>query len=524
MAESNEECEPIIPGKITPKKLPKQGGGGGHEFVASLPEKGEEGIEYVLMDDISDCSTYKGTYVWNEGCSTFVETSGSGGGGTIERYTFEKTDEGWVAKRNNTVIFTYVDKDTVDEYEFEDTTDGFQVTKNGVVIFSHTDRGEGGGGGGDSKTYTITATDTGWEFKEDGEVKFIYTEPTNEPSDGTYFTSTTLSTTITGTTNVLASSVSGLVLNDVVVGETLIYDEAGTLGKVKAILGSALTVETITIAGTSGTDTDTQYDFENSLDDDGNIIGWQVKNHETGAVIYTYTDKDTDTDTDTDTTYDFENVVEDGKVVGWRVKNHTTGNVVYTYTDLDTDTVGGGHTILDTDGVAVPDEDNLQFIGLDVRDNATASTTEVESFGLNNDSMDDVVTGDIGPHFYGGEVYSTDEQVVGKWIDGRPIYQITVYNSGSFTVGSSSRLDTRIADLSSLNIEDVIEPVSGFSPNWAGTNQTIPVAVSAPSTDSVWADYIWVKSSKELHFRGQRSVGDTPVTGLYATLKYIKAS
>ena len=85
-----------------------------------------------------------------------------------------------------------------------------------------------------------------------------------------------------------------------------------------------------------------------------------------------------------------------------------------------------GHTIQDTDGTDMPAEDNLQFVGLDVQDDSTNDATTVEAFGLNSDSLDDVVDGSIGNEIINnGMTYSTNEQVVGKWIDGKPIYQKT---------------------------------------------------------------------------------------------------
>lgn len=86
-----------------------------------------------------------------------------------------------------------------------------------------------------------------------------------------------------------------------------------------------------------------------------------------------------------------------------------------------------GHTILDNDGNSMPAEDNLQFKGLDVTDNSTDGVTEVESIGLNQDSLNDVTDGSIGNEIINnGMTYSTNEQVVGKWIDGKPLYQKTV--------------------------------------------------------------------------------------------------
>lgn len=63
----------VVPG------LPDSGDEGGHEFVTELPEKGSEGMEYVLMDDISDCSTYRGTYIYSKDCNGWIQISGSGG-------------------------------------------------------------------------------------------------------------------------------------------------------------------------------------------------------------------------------------------------------------------------------------------------------------------------------------------------------------------------------------------------------------------------------------------------------------
>lgn len=405
----DEECD-IRPGTVTPKKLPKQSGGGGHEFVTELPETGDEGVEYVLMDDFSDCSTYRGTFVWNEDCGGWIQTSGSGGG-AVERYTFEQTATGWRAKRNNTVIFTYVDKDTIDSYE--NTATGFKIIRGGSIIFEHTD-----GGGGDCPEYTaestptgwqllkdgvviftyvdkndeyiIEGTDDGWVFKENGVTKFTYTEPANDPSDGTYFTSGTLTTVIGGTSTIAASAVTGLVLADVVIGETLIYDEFGSVGRVTAVTGTNLTVETITTApgerrGTRlgavddytdlpatcaaatalGWQTPLAGDFAYVREDashDDHLTEWVISSidgscnitwaysHTLNAGnyvldIYKYGDypsgnpipKNADGSVtlpkDEDTKYDFESTAD-----GWRVKDHDTGTVLYTYVDVDTDT------------------------------------------------------------------------------------------------------------------------------------------------------------------------------------------
>ena len=92
------------------------------------------------------------------------------------------------------------------------------------------------------------------------------------------------------------------------------------------------------------------------------------------------------------------------------------------------------HTILNDSGTAVAKEDNLQFVGFDVTDDSTNNKTKVKAAGLNSDSLDDVCNGEISSAFaQTGLCYSTEEQIVGKWIDGSIIYQ----KSGTYTVTSN---------------------------------------------------------------------------------------
>ena len=89
---------------------------------------------------------------------------------------------------------------------------------------------------------------------------------------------------------------------------------------------------------------------------------------------------------------------------------------------------GGGHTIVDTDGTAVAQENKLQFKGLSVTDDSTNGTTKVEGIGLNADSINDIATTtpEVPSVIIGdSNNYSTSEKIIGKWIDGKPIYQKT---------------------------------------------------------------------------------------------------
>lgn len=47
----------------------------GHQFVTALPTVGDEGVEYVLMDDLTDATAYKGTFVWDYDANAYIQTS-----------------------------------------------------------------------------------------------------------------------------------------------------------------------------------------------------------------------------------------------------------------------------------------------------------------------------------------------------------------------------------------------------------------------------------------------------------------
>lgn len=56
--------------------------------------------------------------------------------------------------------------------------------------------------------------------------------------------------------------------------------------------------------------------------------------------------------------------------------------------------------------------------------------------------------------FSRADLYSTDEKMVGRWTDGKPLYQKTFI--GNFTPSTAQRVYTQLADLSSLNIDKPI--------------------------------------------------------------------
>jgi len=77
-------------------------------------------------------------------------------------------------------------------------------------------------------------------------------------------------------------------------------------------------------------------------------------------------------------------------------------------------------------------------------------STFPEKRGLNTDDINDITNGEINNGFVQSQFnFSTEEQVVGKWIDGKPIYQRTF----SVNTGSGGEV---VYPLTGWNIDTVI--------------------------------------------------------------------
>lgn len=82
-----------------------------------------------------------------------------------------------------------------------------------------------------------------------------------------------------------------------------------------------------------------------------------------------------------------------------------------------------GHTIEDSEGTDLTQRDTLQFgEGFLAEDDSTNEKTVISPDVMQSGDMDDVVTPlpSVGARYHR---YSTEEQVVGEWIDGKPVYE-----------------------------------------------------------------------------------------------------
>jgi len=154
---------------------------------------------------------------------------------------------------------------------------------------------------------------------------------------------------------------------------------------------------------------------------------------------------------------------------------------------------GGGHTILDTDGAAVEQEKKLQFTGLDVSDDSTNEKTEVKAVGLNTDSLNDIIqSASVQGNAVAsnGLVYSTTEQIVGRWIDGKPLYHKVITVNGNF-----STMDAEVTDVSSLNIEELVD-LRTLDHSHFGSAKFAIIPFSHPEGD--WAMAVYINDNNKI--------------------------
>lgn len=121
-----------------------------------------------------------------------------------------------------------------------------------------------------------------------------------------------------------------------------------------------------------------------------------------------------------------------------------------------------------------------------------------------------------------GSNYSTDEQIVGTWIDGKPIYQKTfTYTGPDITMDTTSRV-LEIANISALNIDKIIKQIEGEA-RWGASRNPIPLSYYAPDL-TVFADFLYDRAHGLLVLRYCRSSGTMIIGDIVATITYTKTT
>lgn len=146
---------------------------------------------------------------------------------------------------------------------------------------------------------------------------------------------------------------------------------------------------------------------------------------------------------------------------------------------------------------------------------STVEVTQVLESGtkIATITVDDTPTDLYAPAGSSGHNYSTTEQVVGKWIDGSDVYEITL-DAGDVPDTSAKTLDNTPA-----NIAHLIS-VAGFAYSTAQPGNDRPLPFCADSTNPIRVDLTHTTTNKI------RITTYTAWTGYkaYVTIRYTKSS
>lgn len=130
--------------------------------------------------------------------------------------------------------------------------------------------------------------------------------------------------------------------------------------------------------------------------------------------------------------------------------------------------------------------------------------------------------------FSKGDLYSTDEKIIGCWTDGKPLYQKTYNYASSIVIpADNTSVKVKIADTTSLNISDLIS-IKGSALS-SGGNQLRPIPDVAPVGNE--GNY-WMLSScyvddldKGLYIASRRTNNTSvTLTNVKLTIQYTKTT
>lgn len=204
----------------------------------------------------------------------------------------------------------------------------------------------------------------------------------------------------------------------------------------------------------------------------------------------------------------------------WYIGNTNTGilangqsnvkitEVTLNATDWDTDT---GSQTIQVIGISANEADQIVTLIPSMESKTICNDSDIQCTGFTTDSLTltattiptrDIViyvaierTGDA-PY----EVYSTEETVVGRWIDGKPIYQKTIIGTGGNAVLDSNPVYDLLLDVSfSIQFKDnrIIVPITYSAANTTSIYfQVIDHILEAVMVSDVFVGYPWIATVK----------------------------
>lgn len=94
----------------------------------------------------------------------------------------------------------------------------------------------------------------------------------------------------------------------------------------------------------------------------------------------------------------------------------------------------------------------------------------------------------IANKFSKGDLYSTDEKMIGQWINGKPLYQRVIPVTGTY---SGLIYDQTIATISDYNFIDTVVQFFGYVRGLkSGTSVSGPICYPHPNADWITNAYI----------------------------------
>ncbi len=153
----------------------------------------------------------------------------------------------------------------------------------------------------------------------------------------------------------------------------------------------------------------------------------------------------------------------------------TTGQALIKHSNTDKDVEWGNIGIVIKDnGSSLTERKAVNFTDFDVSDDSTNQETDVKAHRLTSSELAEICSTLPGATTQYPK-YSTTEQVVGEWIDGKPIYQKTFTGTvPTFTPPSDSVLDPATLDIAMNCSVGVFVSVSGFIQTVAGNYVPLP--------------------------------------------------
>lgn len=118
----------------------------------------------------------------------------------------------------------------------------------------------------------------------------------------------------------------------------------------------------------------------------------------------------------------------------------------------------------------------------------------------------------------GKSIYSTEEKVVGTWIDGKPIYR-KIVKFADDTVGTESK----VQEIDFPNVEKLVSLKGNLC--WYNKNQQYPIPFVVLLSQENWINVdLYLSDTNKLRLRYHRSIGSSPMLDVYAIVEYTKTT